>query len=98
MFVERLTKFSHFFSISINYYATQVEELFFREVFQLHGLPKTIVTNRDSIFKGGFWHELFRLVGTKLTPSTSYHPQTDGKTKIVIKWLEGYLRNYVPAQ
>jgi len=47
---------------------------------------------------GGFWHELFRLVGTDLTLSTSYQPQTDGQTEIVNKWLEGYLRNYVSGQ
>ena len=47
---------------------------------------------------GGFWHELFQLVGTNLTPSTRYHPQTDGQTKIVTKWIEGYLWNYVSRQ
>jgi hypothetical protein len=47
---------------------------------------------------GGFWQELFRLVRKELTPSTSYHPQTNGKTKIVNKWLEGYLRNYVSGK
>ena len=47
---------------------------------------------------GGFWQELFRLVGTELTPSTSYHPETDGQTEIVNKWLEGYLHNYVSGQ
>ena len=64
--------------------------MFFRDVFRLHGLPKTIVSDRDSHFMGGFWQELFRLVGTELTPSTSYHTQTDGQTEIVNKWLEGY--------
>ena len=73
-------------------------ELFFREIFRLHGLPKTIINDRDSRFMGGFWQELFRLVGTELTPSTSYHPQTNGQTEIVNKWLEGYLRNYVSGQ
>ena len=68
------------------------------DVFKLHGLPKTIVSDRDSRFMGGFWQELLLLVGTELTPSTSYHPQTDEQTKIVNKWLEGYLRNYVSKQ
>ena len=76
--VDRLTKFAHFFVISSNYSAGQVAELFFREVFRLHGLPKTIVNDRDSKFTSAFWQELFRLVGTELATSTSYHPQSDG--------------------
>jgi hypothetical protein len=61
----------------------------------LHGLPKTIISDRDRRFMITFWKELFRLVGIALTPSTNYHPQTDGQTEIVNKWVEGYLRNYV---
>ena len=72
--------------------------MFFWDVFRLHGLPKTIVSDRDSRFMGRFWKELFRLVGTNLTPSTSYHPQTDGPTEIVNNWIEGYLWNYVSGQ
>ena len=87
--VDRLTKFAHFFSISSDYSTAQVAELFFREVFRLHELPKTIVSDRDSGFTGAFWQELFRLVGTELATSTSYHPQSDGQTKIVNKWIEG---------
>ena len=83
--VDQLTKYAHFFAISAHYTAAQVAELFFRDVFRLHGLPKTIVSDRDSRFIGGFWQEIFRLVGTELTPSTSYHPQTDGQTEIVNK-------------
>jgi hypothetical protein len=90
--VERLTKFSHFYAISTEYSTVQVVELFFREVFRLHGLPKNIVSDRDSRFIGTFWRELFR------SPSTSYHPQIDGQTEIVNKWVEGYLRNYVGGQ
>ena len=96
--VDRLTKYAHFFAISVHYTAAQVAELFFREVFRLHGLLKTIISDRDSRFMGGFWQELFRLVGMELTLSTSYHPQTDGQTEIVNKWLEGHLHNYVSRQ
>ena len=72
--VDRLTKYAHFFAISAQYTAAQVAELFFRDIFRLHGLPKTIVSDRYSSFMGGFWQELFRLVGIELTLSTSYHP------------------------
>ena len=96
--VDRLTKFAHFFSISFDYSVAQVAELFFREVVKLNGLPKTIVSDRDSRFTGAFWQELFRLVGIELTTSMSYHPQSDGQTEIVNKWIEGYLRNYVTEQ
>jgi hypothetical protein len=64
----------------------------------MHGLPKNIVSDRDNKFMGIFWQEPFRLVGTELTPSTSYHTPTDGKTEIVNKWIEGYLINYVAGQ
>jgi hypothetical protein len=47
---------------------------------------------------GTFWRELFHLVGTELTPNTSYHPQTHGQIEIFNKWVEGYLRNYVCGQ
>jgi hypothetical protein len=96
--VDRLTKFAHFFAIPTDYKAIQVAELFFREVFRLHGLPKQIVSDRDGRFISTFWQELFRLAGTELATSTSYHPQTDGQTEIVNKWVEGYLRNYVGGQ
>ena len=93
--VDWLTKFAHFFAISFDYFAAQVAELFFREVFRLHKLPKTIVSDRDSRFTGAFWKELFKLLGTELATNTSYHPQSDGKTEIVNTRIEGYLRNYV---
>jgi hypothetical protein len=76
--VDRLTKFAHFFAIPTDYKAIQVAELFFREVFRLHGLPRQIVSDRDGRFISAFWQELFRLAGTELATSTSYHPQTDG--------------------
>jgi hypothetical protein len=55
MVVDRLTKFAQFFPIAIEFSATQVAELFFREVFRLHGLPKTIMSDRDNRFMSTFW-------------------------------------------
>jgi hypothetical protein len=66
--------------------------------FRLHGLPKTIVSDRDSRFMRTFWQDLFRLVCMAFTPSTIYHPQTDGQNEIFNKWVEGYLKNYVAGQ
>jgi hypothetical protein len=85
--MERLTKYVHFFSIPSEYNASQVVDIFFREVVKLHGLPRNIVSYWDNRFLIAFWKEL--------TASTNYHPQKDGKTEIVNKWIKGYLRNYV---
>ena len=79
--VDRLTKYAHFFAISAHYIVVQVVELFFGDIFRLHGLPKTIVSDRDNRFMGGFWQELFRLVGTELTLSTSYHHRRMGRQR-----------------
>lgn len=65
--VDQLTKFTHFFSNPLEYAIAQVPKLFLREVFRLHILPKSIVSDMDSRFLSSFWKELFRLVGTKLT-------------------------------
>ena len=73
-----LNKFSHFFVVTSSFSAAQVADLFFKEIFRLHGLPKTIVSDRDGRFMNAFWHEIFILVGNQLNPSTRYHPQTDG--------------------
>jgi hypothetical protein len=96
--VDKLTKYAHFLAIPSEYKAPQVAKLFFMEIFKLHGLPRVIVSDRDSRFLSAFWQELFRLARTELTPNTSYHPQTDGQTKIVNKWVEVYLRHYVSGQ
>ena len=62
---------------------------------KLHGNPKIIVSDRDPIFIGNFWMELFSCLGTQLAHNSSYHPHSDGKNEIVNKCLEGYLRCFV---
>ena len=76
--VDRLKKFVNLFYVTSYFSAAQVSNICFKQIFRLHGLPKSIVSDRDSRLMGVFWQEFFRLVGTQLTPSKIYHPQTDG--------------------
>jgi hypothetical protein len=62
------------------------------QFFKLHGMPHSIVSDRDPTFTNNFWQELFKLQGTQLHLSTTYHPQTDGQNEVVNKCLETYSR------
>ena len=66
-----------------------------KEIFRLHGLPKEIISDRDTKFTSNFWKGLFADLGTKMNFSTAYHPQTDGKTERVNHVLEDMLHMYV---
>ncbi|KAL4582981.1 hypothetical protein LXL04_007545 [Taraxacum kok-saghyz] len=90
--VDRLTKFAHFVPLKPNYTAPVLANTFLTTIYRLHGLPKTIVSDRDPLFLSRFWTELFTQLGTKLLHSTTYHPQTDGQTEVVNRCLETYLR------
>ena len=74
------------------YTASKVALLSMQNDFKLHGLPRSIVSERDSSILPSL--ELFKLQGAVIAMSTAYHPQTDGQTEIINKGLEGYLRCY----
>ncbi|WVZ05472.1 hypothetical protein V8G54_018818 [Vigna mungo] len=79
--VDRLTKYCHFVPLKHSYTAKSLAEIFVKEIVRLHGIPNSVVSDRDPIFMSLFWRELFKMQGTKLKMSTSYHPQSDGQTE-----------------
>jgi hypothetical protein len=81
--VDRLTKYTYFCALSHSFKASTVATAFMETFQKLHGSPMIIVSDRDPIFTGHFWTELFSCLGTQLAHSSSYHPQSDGQTEIV---------------
>ncbi|KAM2390555.1 hypothetical protein ACFX1X_034280 [Malus domestica] len=90
--VDRLTKTAHFLPVQQTYSLEKLAKLFVDNIVRLHGVPVTIVSDRDPIFTSRFWKAFNATMGTQLLFSTTYHPQTDGQSEQTIQTLEDMLR------
>ncbi|KAI3680701.1 hypothetical protein L6452_35475 [Arctium lappa] len=90
--VDRLTKSAHFLPIKETYSLETLARLYIDEIVTRHGVPSSIVSERDARFTSTFWRSLQRELGSQLKLSTAYHPQTDGQSERTIQTLEDMLR------
>jgi hypothetical protein len=90
--VDRLTKTAHFILVKVKHPVITYAELYIARILSLHGVPKTIVSDRRPQFISKFWKELHKSLGTKLLHSSAYHPQTSGKIERVNQTLEDMLQ------
>jgi transposase InsO family protein len=90
--IDRLTKTAHFLLVHTTYTAKKYAEVNLEQIIRLHGVPRTIISDRGAQFVARFWEQLQSSLGTKLIRSSAYHPQTDGQTERVNQILEDMLR------
>ncbi|WVZ90257.1 hypothetical protein U9M48_036572 [Paspalum notatum var. saurae] len=90
--VDRFSKYCHFIPLAHPYSAESVAQAFFGEIVRLHGMPQSLVSDRDAVFTSKFWRELMRLMGTKLHMTSAFHPQSDGQSEAANKVIVMYLR------
>jgi len=72
--VDRFSKHAHFIALSHPYTVASVAKAFFKAIVRLHGFPRSIVSDRDPVFTGNVWKDLFKRAGVQLRMSTAFHP------------------------
>jgi hypothetical protein len=90
--VDRLTKTAHFLPVHTTHKTEKYAEIYVDQIVHLHGIPKTIVSDRGALFVARFWEQLQESLGTHAIRSSAYHPQIDGQTERVNQILEDMLR------
>ena len=90
--VDRLTKSAHFLAVRITFTLERFFRLYIREIVRLHGVPVSIVSDRDLRFTVQFWKCFQEVMGTRLTMSTTFHPQINSQSERTIQVLEDMLR------
>ena len=90
--VDRLTKSAHFLPMQQGDSLDKLARLYVAEIVRLHGVPISIVSDRDPRFTSRFWESLQKAMGTRLRFSTAFHPQTDGQSERTIQTLEDMMR------
>lgn len=90
--VDRFSKYGHFIALGHPYSAASVSKAFFDKIVKLHGLPCSMVSDRDTVFTRQFWTELFTIARVKLQMSSAFHPQSDGQSEVVNRIITMYLR------
>ena len=96
--VDRFSKMAHFIPLKTEEHIKELALTFVKEIWRLHGLPETIVSDRDTRFTSKFWTSLMQLLQVKLNMATAFHPESDGQTERVNQTLGQYLRSYCTYQ
>ena len=93
--VDKLSKRAHFIPLTSKNKSEDIAEVFYKEIFKHHGLPRKIISGRDSRLTSEFWTELIDRIQIKLSLSTEFHPQTDGQSERMFRTIQEMLRSFI---
>jgi len=96
--VDKFSKMVNFIPLRIEEYIKELALMFVKEIWRLHGLPESIVSDEDTQFMSKFWTSLMQLLQVKVNLCTAFHPESDRQTERVNQTLEQYLRSYCSYQ